>query len=138
VAVVSTGDELVPVTVAPLPHQIRRSNGLMLQAAAAALALSPQLSTSTTTPAALRQGLPALLEEFDAVVLSGGVSKGKADFLPEILCQLGVEQVFHEVRQRPGKPFWFGQRPGGAVVFALPGNPVSTFVNFYRYVRPGC
>ena len=61
---------------------------------------------------------------------------GKADFLPGVLRELGVEQVFHEVKQRPGKPFWFGQQPGGAVVFALPGNPVSTFVNFYRYARP--
>jgi molybdopterin molybdotransferase len=84
----------------------------------------------------LRHGLPKLLSSFDAVVLSGGVSKGKADFLPGVLRELGVEQIFHEVEQRPGKPFWFGQKPGGAVVFALPGNPVSTFVNYYRYVQP--
>jgi molybdopterin molybdotransferase len=136
VVVVSTGDELVPITVDPLLHQIRRSNGLMLQAAAAGTGALTATFHFDDDPATLHQGLPALLEEFDAVVLSGGVSKGKADFLPEILRELGVEQVFHEVRQRPGKPFWFGQRPGGAVVFALPGNPVSTLVNFYRYVRP--
>lgn len=136
VAVVSTGDELVPISQQPLPHQIRRSNALMLQAAAQATGAITQAFHFNDDMAVLRQGLPALLVDFDAVILSGGVSKGKADFLPEVLRELGVEQVFHEVQQRPGKPFWFGQYAGGAVVFALPGNPVSTFVNFQRYARP--
>ncbi|MBG8554282.1 molybdopterin molybdotransferase MoeA [Hymenobacter guriensis] len=136
VAVVSTGDELVPITQVPAAHQIRRSNAIMLQAAAETAGAITETFHFDDDPAALRQGLPALLTGFDAVVLSGGVSMGKADFLPQVLRELGVEQLFHEVRQRPGKPFWFGQRPGGAVVFALPGNPVSSFVNFYRYARP--
>ncbi|OWP63808.1 molybdopterin molybdenumtransferase MoeA [Hymenobacter amundsenii] len=136
VAVVSTGDELVPITDTPAAHQIRRSNGLMLQAAAETAGALTEAFHFDDDPVALRQGLPALLTGFDAVVLSGGVSMGKADFLPGVLRELGVEQLFHEVRQRPGKPFWFGQQPGGAVVFALPGNPVSSFVNFYRYARP--
>ncbi|MBX0291657.1 molybdopterin molybdotransferase MoeA [Hymenobacter sp. HSC-4F20] len=136
VAVVSTGDELVPITQQPAAHQIRRSNALMLQAAAWQAGAEAEAFHFNDDPAALRQGLPTLLEGYDAVILSGGVSKGKADFLPEILREVGVEQIFHEVQQRPGKPFWFGQQPGGAVVFALPGNPVSTFVNFYRYARP--
>ncbi len=136
VAVVGTGDELVPIPATPLPHQIRRSNALMLQVAAEAAGAIVETFHFDDDPAALRQGLPALLAGFDAVVLSGGVSKGKADFLPDVLRELGVEQLFHEVQQRPGKPFWFGRQPGGAVVFALPGNPVSTFVNFYRYAQP--
>ncbi|SET88296.1 molybdopterin molybdotransferase MoeA [Hymenobacter actinosclerus] len=135
-AVVSTGDELVPISEQPAAHQIRRSNGLMLQAAAWQAGAEAEAFHFDDDPAALRQGLPALLAGYDAVVLSGGVSMGKADFLPEILQELGVEQLFHGVAQRPGKPFWFGARAGGAVVFALPGNPVSTFVNFYRYVQP--
>lgn len=136
VAVVSTGDELVPITQQPEPHQIRRSNVLMLQAAAQQAGADAAAFHFDDDPAALRLGLPALLDNYDAVLLSGGVSKGKADFLPEVLRELGVEQIFHEVQQRPGKPFWFGQQPNGAAVFALPGNPVSTFVNFYRYARP--
>ncbi|MDU0369869.1 molybdopterin molybdotransferase MoeA [Hymenobacter endophyticus] len=135
-AVVSTGDELVPITQQPQAHQIRRSNALMLQAAAWQAGAEAEAFHFDDDPAALRQGLPALLVGYDAVILSGGVSKGKADLLPETLRELGVEQRFHEVGQRPGKPFWFGEQPGGAVVFALPGNPVSTFVNFYRYARP--
>ncbi|WP_019948205.1 molybdopterin molybdotransferase MoeA [Hymenobacter aerophilus] len=135
-AVVSTGDELVPISEQPAAHQIRRSNGLMLQAAAWQAGAEADSFHFDDDPAALRGGLPALLAGYDAVVMSGGVSMGKADFLPEILQELGVTQLFHGVAQRPGKPFWFGAQAGGAVVFALPGNPVSTFVNFYRYVQP--
>ncbi|MBC6991309.1 molybdopterin molybdotransferase MoeA [Hymenobacter sp. BT491] len=135
-AVVSTGDELVDITEIPLAHQIRRSNTYMLQAALSATGATAEAFHFNDDPAALRLGLPGLLRGFDAVILSGGVSKGQADFLPATLRELGVEQIFHEVQQRPGKPFWFGQQAGGAVVFALPGNPVSTFVNYYRYVQP--
>jgi molybdopterin molybdotransferase len=136
VAVVSTGDELVELTQAPLPHQIRRSNAYMVQAALREAGAESEAFHFNDDQQALRQGLPPLLESFDALVLSGGVSKGQADFLPAMLQELGVTQIFHEVHQRPGKPFWFGEKAGGAVVFALPGNPVSTFVNFYQYVLP--
>ncbi|WP_303309846.1 molybdopterin molybdotransferase MoeA [Hymenobacter sp. BT730] len=136
VAVVSTGDELVPITETPLPHQIRRSNALMLQAAAQQAGAVVSVFHFDDDLAALQAGLPSLLHEYDAVLLSGGVSKGKADFLPLALRQAGTEELFHEVQQRPGKPFWFGRHPQGAVVFALPGNPVSTFVNYYRYAQP--
>lgn len=136
VAVVSTGDELVELAQTPLPHQIRRSNAYMVQAALHEAGAESEAFHFNDDQAALRQGLPPLLDSFDALVLSGGVSKGQADFLPAMLQELGVTQLFHEVQQRPGKPFWFGEKAGGAVVFALPGNPVSTFVNFYQYVRP--
>ena len=134
-AVVSTGDELVPVTQMPLPHQIRRSNAAMLQAALTADGAVSETFHFNDDLATLKQELPPLLAGFDAVLLSGGVSKGKADFLPQALRESGVAQIFHGVAQRPGQPFWFGQRPGGAAVFAMPGNPVATFVAYYRYVR---
>jgi len=134
-AVVSTGDEIVPVEATPLPHQIRRSNAPMLRAALAADGADSVAFHFDDDLAALKEGLLALLAGFDAVLLSGGVSKGKADFLPQALQELGVVQTFHRVAQRPGQPFWFGQQLGGAVVFALPGNPVATFAGYYRYVR---
>jgi molybdopterin molybdotransferase len=134
-AVVSTGDEIVPVEAMPLPHQIRRSNAPMLQAALAADGADSEAFHFDDDLATLKAGLPALLAGFAGVLLSGGVSKGKADFLPQALQELGVKQHFHRVAQRPGQPFWFGQQPGGAVVFALPGNPVATFAGYYRYVR---
>lgn len=136
VAVVSTGDEIVGIEATPLPHQIRRSNGPMLSAALALAGCESQEFHLADDLASLKAELPALLAGFDAVLLSGGVSKGQADFLPQALREIGVTEVFHRVAQRPGQPFWFGQAPGGAVVFALPGNPVATFANYYRYVQP--
>ncbi|MEL6976613.1 MAG: molybdopterin-binding protein, partial [Bacteroidota bacterium] len=78
-----------------------------------------------------------LLQDFDVLLLSGGVSKGKYDFLPAVFTELGVEKVFHKVLQRPGKPFWFGTHEDSkTLVFAFPGNPVSTYVNYHLYFKP--
>ena len=87
-------------------------------------------------PVLLRERLGTLLDEADVLVLSGGVSMGKADFVPQVLQELGVELVFHKISQRPGKPMWFGIGPRGQAVFALPGNPVSTLVCCRQYVLP--
>jgi molybdopterin molybdotransferase len=137
VAVVSTGDELVGIHETPLPHQIRRSNAYALQALFTQTGADVSLFHLPDSLAELRDGLTNILGAgFDAVVLSGAVSKGRADHLPGLLRELHVEEIFHEVQQRPGKPLWFGARPGGPVVFGLPGNPVSTFITACRYVRP--
>src|SRR5690606_38171315 len=84
----------------------------------------------------ITRGIRQALTENDVLILSGGVSKGKHDYVPEVLETSGVNKHFHRVEQRPGKPFWFGTTARGKTVFALPGNPVSTFMCFYRYVRP--
>ncbi|MEM8895218.1 MAG: molybdopterin-binding protein, partial [Bacteroidota bacterium] len=68
-------------------------------------------------------------------VLSGGVSKGKFDFLPQALDEIGVKKHFHRISQRPGKPFWFGSFGDKATVFAFPGNPVSSFMCMQRYFK---
>ena len=137
VAVVSTGDELVGIGATPLPHQIRRSNVYALQALLTQAGADASLFHLTDNVEELRVGLTNILGAgFDAVVLSGAVSKGRADHLPGLLRELQVEEIFHEVQQRPGKPLWFGARAGGPVVFGLPGNPVSTFLTACRYVRP--
>ena len=138
VAVVSTGDELVGLTATPLPHQIRRSNAYALQAMFGQAGAEVSLFHLTDELPRLRLGLTNILAAgFDALVLSGAVSKGRADHLPGLLRELGVEQIFHEVNQRPGKPMWFGEKSdGGPVVFGLPGNPVSTLLTAYRYVQP--
>ena len=77
-----------------------------------------------------------ILAEFDVVLITGGVSKGKFDFLPDELDRQGVEKIFHGVAQRPGKPFWFGMSKRKTAVFALPGNPVSAYTCLHRYVLP--
>ncbi|OGX83278.1 hypothetical protein BEN47_17550 [Hymenobacter lapidarius] len=136
VAVVSTGDELVGITETPLPHQIRRSNAYALQGLFARTGAEVSLFHLTDELTALRLGLTNIINAgFDAVVLSGAVSKGRADHLPGLLRELEVVEIFHEVNQRPGKPMWFGAKHAGPVVFGLPGNPVSTFLTACRYVR---
>jgi molybdopterin molybdotransferase len=137
VAVVSTGDELVDIHETPLLHQIRRSNAYALQALFAQDGADVSLFHLPDSLDKLRDGLTKILGAgFDAVVLSGAVSKGRADHLPGLLRELHVVEIFHEVNQRPGKPLWFGAQANGPVVFGLPGNPVSTFITACRYVRP--
>ncbi len=72
----------------------------------------------------------------DILILSGGVSKGDADYVPEVLISLGVKELFHRVQIKPGAPLWFGALPNGTVVFGLPGNPVSVQVAFKVFIEP--
>jgi molybdopterin molybdotransferase len=138
-AILATGNELVAVHETPAPGQIRNSNGPLLAAAVnRAGADAVELGIARDTPEDLRrwieQGLAA-----DVLVLSGGVSAGKFDLIPTVLTDLGVLQVFHKVALRPGKPLWFGVKIDGerqALVFGLPGNPVSSLVCFELFVRP--
>ncbi|NUO03419.1 MAG: molybdopterin molybdotransferase MoeA [Saprospiraceae bacterium] len=136
-AIVSTGDELVRVEQTPLPHQIRSSNSFAIQALLLErYGITSQLFHYPDTREAIQAGLSEIFDSFELVVLSGAVSEGKYDFVPQILLSLGVEKHFHKVSQRPGKPFWFGTLGNKAVVFALPGNPVSAFMCACRYLLP--
>jgi molybdopterin molybdotransferase len=138
IAIVSTGDELVGPDVPLAPWQIRRSNALGIAATLVAHGYHELEDLHLRDdPADIRSALATALEGRDALVLSGGVSAGRFDHVPAVLASLGVEQVFHKVAQRPGKPLWFGIAPGGKPVFALPGNPVSTLVCLVRYVLAG-
>jgi molybdopterin molybdotransferase len=137
IAVVATGDELVEVSSPVAPHQIRRSNDYALRAA---LAAGGQPRVERYHLHDMRHEIEHLLwhivAEYDVVLLTGGVSKGKFDFLPRVLDELGVRKLFQGVAQRPGKPFWFGLSPRRTPVFALPGNPASSYICLHRYVLP--
>lgn len=135
-AVVSSGDELVEVNATPEQHQLRRSNVYALQAAMNRVGWQAELFHLADTREQTGKFVRELLQHFTILILSGGVSKGKYDFIPDALTENGVDKKFHQVSQRPGKPFWFGSRSDGKVVFALPGNPVSTYVCFYTYIFP--
>ncbi|MDX2071744.1 MAG: molybdopterin molybdotransferase MoeA [Haliscomenobacter sp.] len=135
-AIVSTGDELVEVHQTPLPHQIRRSNVYAIQAALAEWKIEADAFHFYDDEAAIQKGIQDILAQYELVILSGAVSEGKFDFVPKALAAAGVQQLFHKVSQRPGKPFWFGVFGTKAVLFALPGNPVSAFVCTYRYILP--
>ena len=135
VMIISTGDELVKVTANPLPHQIRRSNVFTLVSLLERLNISSETEHITDDKPILKQKIVNYLKQFDVLLFSGAVSKGKFDFLPEVFTELGVEKLFHKVTQRPGKPFWFGQTEN-CKIFAFPGNPNSTFVNCLAYFYP--
>lgn len=136
VAIISTGDELVNIDQSPAPYQIRRSNVHMIQTALAAVHIDSSRYHLADDYDAVRQALEKLVKEYDVLILSGGVSKGKFDFLPKALAELGVTKLFHKIKQRPGKPFWFGELEQQCTVFALPGNPVSSFMCTVNYVLP--
>jgi len=134
-AVVSTGNELVDVTDVPERHQIRRSNTYALEAAMKQMRWEVTHYHLSDEKDTLTSALKKIILDHDVVILSGGVSKGKFDHVPSLLEEVGIKKIFHQVSQRPGKPFWFGAGDG-KIVFALPGNPVSTYMCFYRYIKP--
>lgn len=135
-AIVSTGDELVDIHEIPLPHQIRRSNTYAIQTALAEWKVEAEMFHFNDDEQVIQAGMQDILKRFELVILSGAVSEGKFDFVPQALAAAGVQQLFHKVSQRPGKPFWFGVFPPQSVLFALPGNPVSAFLGTYRYILP--
>ncbi len=136
VVVVSSGDELVAPDETPLDFQIRRSNSHAVEAVLKSRGIPCELRHIADDEAAVRRELADCLQNFDAVIISGGVSAGRFDHVPAALEGLGVERLFYKVRQRPGKPFWFGLFEKKSAVFAFPGNPVSTFMCLHRYFLP--
>lgn len=137
IAVISTGDELIAAGQPIEEHQIRSSNGPAIIAMLESHGYSScNHDHLTDNRSELAERLARHLQEADVLILSGGVSMGKADYVPEVLKQLGVRVTFHKISQRPGKPMWFGIGPDNQAVFALPGNPVSTLVCCRQYVLP--
>lgn len=140
VSVLTTGNELVSVDERPAAGQIRNSNGPLLTSA-----LCEQDYTPNVLPSG-RDEMQELVElaqqglESDVLVVTGGVSAGVKDLVPAALAEAGVEQVFHKVALKPGRPLWFGFVPRESgpprLVFGLPGNPVSGFVCFHLFVAP--
>lgn len=163
VMIISTGDELVEVDKKPEDYQIRRSNVHTLVSLLERININAETAHITDDKNILKQKIEGFLNDYDVLLFSGAVSKGKFDFIPEVLDELGVKKLFHRVAQRPGKPFWFGcaatldiseqdvkswslsgveaiQRAvteqSRSIVFAFPGNPISTFVSCVKYFYP--
>ncbi len=136
ITIVSTGDELVEVNETPSPFQIRKSNVYALEAACLDLPTPVEvvLDHLPDDREIIAKRVELLLQDTDVLLFSGGISKGKYDFLQDVLTETGVEKHFQWVKQRPGKPLWFGTSKEGVTVFALPGNPNSTLTCFVRYV----
>ena len=135
VAILSTGDEIVPVDNIPGRFQIRNSNSVSLAAqvrlaGGKPILLGNAMDREDDLSSKIRRGL-----QEDLLVLSGGVSMGKYDLVEKVLKEAGAEFFFDAVAIRPGKPAVFG-KCGEKFVFGLPGNPVSTMVTFELFVAP--
>jgi molybdopterin molybdotransferase len=146
IRIVPTGDELVEIDQQPGPAQIRNSNAYVLRSLIEQSGGLPEvLPIAKDDPQSLSESLAAGLYA-DILIVTGGVSAGEADLVPDTLASLGVEPVFHKIRLKPGKPLWFGVRHSAeelgqkpirkVLVFGLPGNPVSVVVNFLLFVKP--
>jgi len=136
VIIISTGNELIEVDMTPLPHQIRMSNVYQLQAALKQLNIEADKRHLQDDYDQIVTALKNQLSAYDVVIISGGISAGKYDYIPPALDALGVQNHFYKVNQKPGKPFWFGTHQEGCTVFGIPGNPVSSFLCFIRYIQP--
>lgn len=140
VVIISTGDELVDVTEQPYPYKVRRSNNYTIKAVLQQYSVPADMLHLPDEQEITKEKIKNCLEQYDVIILSGGISMGKFDYVPQVLEELNVTKLFHKVKQRPGKPFWFGAHPDsyreGTIVFAFPGNPVSTFMCLYRYFIP--
>lgn len=142
VAILATGDELVPVESEPLPHQIRNSNTYSIAAQIFSHGGQPVLfpivrDDLAAIEDAIEQALDPGPSGCDLLILSGGVSMGKYDFVEQALLNLRAEFFFTGVRIQPGRPVVFGRLPAGRrYFFGLPGNPVSTLVTFALFAAP--
>lgn len=135
VAIITSGDELVDIDKIPEIHQIRSSNIYAITSLLVKYGITAEPIHILDDLDSTNVSIQNALNNFDILIMSGGVSMGKKDFIPLALESNGVQKVFHKIAQTPGKPFWFGKKEG-KLVFALPGNPVSTFLCLVRYFMP--
>ena len=136
VTIIITGNELIPSSEKLTRGKIYESNSILLQAALINQGIETQLISFTED--SLKSTISNLKKAFfysDVVLVSGGISVGDYDFVKKALKELEVKEIFYKVRQRPGKPLFFGKKDR-VFVFALPGNPASTLSCFYVYVLP--
>lgn len=136
VHIFSTGDEIVGLHETPADHQIRSSNVMMLKSVLLSKGFKANSSHLADSAEKIKTSIDKALESNDIILLSGGVSAGKKDLIPSVLAEAGFETVFHKISQKPGRPLLVATRPDGKVVFAFPGNPISTLTCFWVYFLP--
>lgn len=140
-AILATGDELIPVTEKPGGDKIRATNVFALSSAISASGHIPvDCGFVKDNRNLIKDKINGLLDsDADMLITTGGVSVGKYDFMKELFEESGVKRVFWRANIKPGKPFYFGRHRKGnktKLIFGLPGNPVSTLVNFHVYIEP--
>ena len=136
ISIIITGNELQQPGN-PLQHgQVYESNSFALKAVLQLLHIENiQILYATDKPEIVTDTLKNALQQSDVVLLTGGISVGDYDFVLQAATECGVEKLFHKIKQRPGKPLYFGKK-GNKIIFGLPGNPSSVLTCFYQYVIP--
>jgi molybdopterin molybdotransferase len=136
VSIIVTGNELQAPGQPLQPGQIYESNSFLLRAALRQLHITEvKVYKAEDTLETVKRVLNEAMEKSDIVFLTGGVSVGDYDFVAAAAKENGIEKVFHKIKQKPGKPFYFGKKEN-KLVFGLPGNPASVLTCFYEYVEP--
>ncbi len=135
IAIVSTGDELVPIHTSPLPHQIRTSNAHALESLVKSFGSKISTFHLNDNPEEIETWMSKNALTFDILLFSGGVSKGGKDYLPSLWRESGFNELFHGIKQKPGKPMWLGIKEN-TILFGFPGNPVSTLTCAIAYLLP--
>ncbi|OFZ12535.1 MAG: hypothetical protein A3D92_02815 [Bacteroidetes bacterium RIFCSPHIGHO2_02_FULL_44_7] len=134
VAILTTGNELIPPGEILDLGKIYESNGIMLQSALYQLGFIANVHRVSDDLESTRAALKSLIEQTDILLVTGGISVGDYDFVGRALADLSTQEIFHKVKQKPGKPLYFGKN-GEKVIFALPGNPAAALTCFYLYVH---
>lgn len=135
-AIILTGNELISSGESLTRGKVYESNSILLKSALMQQGIEPELISSTEDN--LEATINILKKAFltaDIIIVSGGISVGDYDFVKQALEDLDVKEIFYKVRQKPGKPLFFGKKEQ-SFIFALPGNPASTLTTFYVYVLP--
>jgi len=136
ISIIVTGNELQTPGQSLLQGQVYESNSFSLQAALKQLHIQEvKVYKAEDELETVKRVLNEALDQSDVVFLTGGVSVGDYDFVAAAAVQNGVEKMFHKIKQKPGKPFYFGIKEN-KLVFGLPGNPASVLTCFYEYVEP--
>ena len=136
IAILTTGDELIKPGEKLKHGQVYESNSIMLEAAFESKGIDDvkHLEIRDVYEQTLK-AIKGVMAEYDFIILSGGISVGDYDFVGKALIELGVKQHFYKVKQKPGKPLFFGQKKQ-TYFFALPGNPAAALTSFYVYIYP--
>jgi len=136
ITIIITGNELQKPGEQLQHGQVYESNSFALKAVLQQLHINDiKILYATDKPEVVTGALKKALEQTDVVLLTGGISVGDYDFVLQAATDCGVQKLFHKIKQRPGKPLYFGKK-GSKLVFGLPGNPSSVLTCFYQYVVP--
>ncbi len=136
ISILCTGEELRTVYDAVGPHETRNSNGPMLEAVLHEMGFDCRYETLADQLKKIQKKIETRLQQSDVIVLTGGASKGRYDFVREAIERCGAKVHFHGVSMKPGKPQLFATMPDGRCLFGLPGNPLSAMTGMHELVLP--